>query len=546
MSKNNMNDIEIKAINAELTDQIMKDLTTPIKQRKGFDFNSSTVTVPRYFYRIIGYKTTEDEYYDNLYSFNRQLSSFNGLYYKFDKGLNRNIDMNLQNKIDTIFTKCLVGGILDTSLLISYINDQGIMNNDIHNVSSLQIKGNFKGILDYYLSSMPNVVYADVKVLISYVFYWINLYVKNIYSKFSFDNVNPKILYYGNISKEEVFFLILLGSLGCDILYFNPESTGTFTEIDRVNAFSKEILYNNRSGIKAYPDSLRERVKTSAYNAREEINKTLFSEDSKFYRPWQFADYNIEAVTLKTTYEEINIWAKENAVMRDGWKIEGGTVFIPNIFAKVNGTHEDIEKYLKEINEIANQKIAKFYIDLPIHEVVPLEYGKLEQIYPSKYGREFDTEKLLKASWWKYKELRTGLQRNIAEKIKELCLNPIVKSSENVDLRDKQVDIFSVLINLDMKHLQILQGFDYPGEVPKIIIYNNEENGNISYEDSIMLLFMNAMGVDIIIYNPSGYNDIEEYLSEDVYDIHRMEKLSFNLKFRKPIEKKGFFKNLFK
>jgi hypothetical protein len=370
--------------------------------------------------------------------------------------------------------------------------------------------------------------------------------LKNIFSKFNFEQINPKILYYGNISKEEVFFLILLSTLGCDIIYFNPESAGTFTEIDKVNAFSKEILYNNRGCIKDYPESLRERVKTTAYNAREEINKTLFSEGSKFYRPWQFADYNIEAVTLKTTYEEINIWSKEKAMLRDGWKVEGSKVTIPNIFAKVSGTHVDIEKYFKEAHEIIDQKLTKFYIDLPILEVMPLEYGKLEQVYPSRFGAEFNIEKLIKAPWWKYRELRTGLQKNIAQKIKELCLNPIVKTSENVDLRDKQVDIFSVLINLDMKHLQILQGFDYPEQVPKIIIYNNEQNGNISYEDSIMLLFMNAMGVDIIIYNPSGYNDIEEYLSDDIYDIHRLSELSFNLKFRKPVEKKGFFKSLFK
>jgi hypothetical protein len=546
MSKKSLNNIEIKAINLDLSDQILQDLSTPIKNRKGFDFNSYTVTVPRYFYRIIGYKTTEDEYYDSLFTFNRQLSSFQGLYFRFDKGLSRNIDMNLQNKVDDIFKKCFVGGMLDTASLISYINDEGLIDNEIKNISTLQMRGNFKGILDYYLSTLQNIVYEDVKVIVSYVLHWMNFYVRNVYAKFSFDNVNPKILYYGNITKEEVFFLILLGTLGCDILYFNPEATGSFTEIDKVNAFSKEILYSNRSEIKPYPDSLRERVKTTAYSAREEINKTLFAEDSKFYRPWQFADYNIEAVTLKTTYEEINIWSKEKAMMRDGWKIEGGTVYIPNIFAKINGTHEDIEKYFKDTNEIAEQKLTKFYIDLPIIEVVPLEYGKLEQIYPSRYGIDFDIEKMMKAPWWKYKELRTGLQRNIAEKIKELCLNPIVKSSENVDLRDKQVDIFSVLINLDMKHLQILQGFDYPNEVPKIIIYNNEQNGNISYEDSIMLLFMNAMGVDIFIYNPSGYNDIEEFLSEDVYDIHRLEKLSFNLKFRKPAPKKGFFKNWFK
>lgn len=62
-----------------------------------------------------------------------------------------------------------------------------------------------------------------------------------------------------------------------------------------------------------------------------------------------------------------------------------------------------------------------------------------------------------------------------------------------------------------------------------------------------MLSFLNAMGVDIIIYNPSGYTDIERYIYSDMYDLHHLEEVSFNLDFKKiSTKKKGFFKNLFK
>jgi len=117
---------------------------------------------------------------------------------------------------------------------------------------------------------------------------------------------------------------------------------------------------------------------------------------------------------------------------------------------------------------------------------------------------------------------------------------------EQEDLRDLQVDIFSVLINLDGEMLELLQAYDYPEEVPKIVVYNNEENGNLSFEDCIMLAFMNSIGIDIIIYNPSGYNDIENFIYPQQYDIHRLENMSFKLHFKKYIEKKkGFFESLF-
>ena len=202
--------------------------------------------------------------------------------------------------------------------------------------------------------------------------------------------------------------------------------------------------------------------------------------------------------------------------------------------------------YFKEINQVISQKLTKFYNELPIMNAVHLEYGKFNQIYPSIGFSEFNTQEMINSPWWKYKELRSGLQKNIAEKIKELCLSPVIINVEKEDLRDLQVDIFSVLINLDTTILELLQAYDYPEEVPKIVVYNNEENGNLSFEDCIMLAFMNSMGIDIIIYNPSGYNDIENFINPDQYDIHRLEDVSFKLHFKKYVEKKkGFLRICF-
>ena len=127
------------------------------------------------------------------------------------------------------------------------------------------------------------------------------------------------------------------------------------------------------------------------------------------------------------------------------------------------------------MNEIIGQENTLFVNKLPIIDVVPLEYGKLQQVYPAQSREGFNTSKMLEASWWKYKELRVGLQKAMAEKIKQVTLNPIIYNVDNQPTRDFQVDIFSVLINLNTSILQLLQKFDYPEEVPKIVIYNNEK-----------------------------------------------------------------------
>jgi hypothetical protein len=546
MEKNNLNNLEIQSVNLDIDEDIVSSLKTLVYKREKFEYNSNVVVIPKYFYRFIGIKKDEKDYYESLYKLDNELKKIGPSYKRFSEGLDKNISIRLQNVLNDIWIKVFQGEFIDVSLIINLISDNGLFPNLSNKVLLQQIKNNFKGLMEYYIKSNETMDKQNIKVVLSYMIHWINVYSKELFEKFDYMRINPKVVFYGDISKAEVFYLILLSTLGCDILYFNPKNFGIFHEIDKYNAFSKEIVYNCKGEIKPFPSNIEDRIKTTAYSAKEELNKTLFTDDSGFYRPWQFADYNMQAVTLNTTYEEIYIWIKEKAHIREGFNVKDSTVVIPNIFSKVCGTHEKIDTYFKEINEVVTQKFTKFYNELPIMDVVHLEYGKFNQIYPNNAFSEFNIEGMLSSSWWKYKELRTGLQKTMAEKIKDLCLNPVIINVEQEDLRDLQVDIFSVLINLDGAILELLQAYDYPEEVPKIVVYNNEENGNLSFEDCIMLAFMNSMGIDIIIYNPSGYNDIENYIYPDQYDIHRLENVSFELSFKKHVEKKkGFFESLF-
>ncbi|MBU3182085.1 YceG family protein [Clostridium psychrophilum] len=546
MEKNNLNKLEIKTVNLDINEDIISSLETEIYKRSKFEYNSNVVIIPNYFYRFIGIKTNEKDYYEKLYRIDKELNKIGVSYKRFSKGLDKNIIISLQNVLNDIWKKVFKYDVLDVSLIINLISDKGLFPKLSNKVLLEQIKNNLKGLIEYYIKSNETIDNNNIKLIINYIIHWINIYSKELFEHFDYIKVNPKILFYGEITKAEVFYLILLSTLGCDILYFNPKDAGCFHEIDKNNAFSKEIVYNYNNEIKPFPTNMEERIKTTAYNAKQELNKTLFTDDSGFYRPWQFADYNVEAVTLNTTYEEIYIWIKQKAYLREGFNVKGSTVVLPNMFSKICGTHEDINFYFKEINQVVTQKFTKFYKELPIMNAVHLEYGKFDQIYPSNDFEQFNEEKMIKSSWWKYKELRSGLQKTMAEKIKDLCLNPVIINVEHEELRDLQVDIFSVLINLDTTMLELLQSFDFPEEVPKIVVYNNEDNGNLSFEDCIMLTFMNSMGIDIIIYNPSGYNDIENFIYPERYDTHRLEDVSFKLQFKKYTgRKKGFFGNLF-
>ena len=61
---------------------IFDDLILPANKRIGF-IGGSVPFIPVYFYRYIGIKQNEDEYYNDLFRLDKNLSILDGLYLKF-------------------------------------------------------------------------------------------------------------------------------------------------------------------------------------------------------------------------------------------------------------------------------------------------------------------------------------------------------------------------------------------------------------------------------------------------------------------------------
>ncbi|KYH28239.1 MULTISPECIES: YceG family protein [Clostridium] len=304
----------------------------------------------------------------------------------------------------------------------------------------------------------------------------------------------------------------------------------------------------------------RKRTETEAFKINEELMEMLHDESSGCYVPWQFANYKVHADTLKTTYDEVILWGKQEAMIRPGWQVKGKGVIIPNIFAKVSGVHRDVKLYREQVSALVKEENTLFFKKFPLYKQrLPKDVNKIYSKMLKKNG-EIDKGKLLTSEYWKYKRLNSALQESIADKIIEFCkissfwkyktykvklrfslINRIIeffysliyKESKDEDMM--KISIFAILTNLDEELLDLLQNFDYPLKVPKIIIYNNNERKSLTFADAVTLMFMNSMGVDIIIFNPGGTSDIENYVKEDFYDTHRLEEIHPNLPYRRNI-----------
>lgn len=303
---------------------------------------------------------------------------------------------------------------------------------------------------------------------------------------------------------------------------------------------------------------MKHRTATQAFKLSEEINDILHDKESGCYKPWQFSSYKVERDTLKTTYEEIVLWGSQEAMIRPGFKVGVREIVIPNLFSKINGVHEDIKQYREEINQLLEEENVLFFKKFPLYKK---RYKKAEsKAYFNilNLNGELEKNRLLSSDSWRYKTLNPVLQEKMADLIIEFCRIPyfwkhrnfktklrlplinrimdIVLMFLNTNERDEKmmkVSTFVVLNNLDKELIEILKSFDYPMKVPKIVIYNNNKGKHMSYADALTLMFMNALGIDIVIFNPAGASDIENYVKEEYYDIHRLEEYRNNLPYRK-------------
>lgn len=272
------------------------------------------------------------------------------------------------------------------------------------------------------------------------------------------------------------------------------------------------------------------RQETDAYKASVEIDRILHYETDGNYRPWQFEDYKVNVIPFKTTYDELFILWKEESRFRQGFKVEDNTITISNIFAKISGTHKDIEHYYKELELLKQNEIRTIFITS-----VPFTLNNKTIIYDKNILNNnglFDLEKIQSFSNYPFGYLKTSSQNLIFSKINELIdSNDLFKFKITDEIKFK---VLNVILNLDEKYLNLIQTFDYSFETPKVVIFDNNKN-LFSQEDSIVLAFLHLIGFDIAVFTPTGYNNLEKYINDLYFDTHKLEDVNYNLKLSKKI-----------
>lgn len=354
----------------------------------------------------------------------------------------------------------------------------------------------------------------------------------------------PVLLYYGDISQAELFFLHFMSRCGFDVAYITPNKKMLDMTVEKNTENRMQIFQlplTKESG--KYPDKpVKMSMATVAYNAERELDEMLYNGDAGIFRDFQFP--NSQAVTLKTTFEEIGILWKQEAKFRTGFAVSGNLVSVPNIFAKISGVKRgDVGDYWDEVrSRLTPDTILRIKQDAPAPD------GTLDlSAYRSFFrNNQLDIEKLKASPLNRYSYLPDRTQDFIFYKFQEAADSGFIKLSGD----ELMCAILHYGLSLDKELLKILQRFDFTKQLPKLI-YIDAVEATFTVEECIHTVLCNLFGFDILVYTPTGYKNLETYVDSRAFEEHTMDEFLYNIevpKLKIPSDDKnsGFFGRLFR
>ena len=373
-----------------------------------------------------------------------------------------------------------------------------------------------------------------------YILCWFQRYIPDLLGNTDIHSPAPILIYFGNVETDtESLFLNMVAKLPIDVIIFNPEKKGDKLTGERLY----EVHFEETLKVNEFPtDGNNLSMGTMAYNAERDLDTMMYS-DTGMYRDMQFSKANI--IKLSTTYEEINIYWKQEARFRPNFSTVDDIVNIPVMFAKISGVaNSDTNTYFQNIKDLLTDTTL-IYKNENIYDRNCTVAAGVPSFF--KNGR-LDREGIKHSQIYKYDYLRAETQDYILDKLSELLRR---KTIAGTGQNGTEYKIITIVLDLPKEILRFIQSFDFTKCPPKLIIVNTTETV-ISLEDSIIVAFLNLIGFDIVFFIPTGYDNVNKYFNNQIMEEHIIGNYLYDIaipdfnRLRSVKEKKkSFFSRLF-
>lgn len=386
---------------------------------------------------------------------------------------------------------------------------------------------------------------------------WTFTYIRPLSAHFN-DNNSPKVFYYGDITRHEIYFLMMLYLMTFDVVFLNTLRDNAWSEVDTLQLSEIELSNNIQQIIPLRTliqnANVIEQETSATLQMQNEIDNNLYT-NSGVYRPWQFIDGYTKSKFIKGTIYDLNSNYKEPAKVRNGFEINNDVVIVPNLFYQIDGVDNDYVKLCNMCFNTPNTLILNLDSDddmtlfmkpfnVSNEEMLKLTFCQLSD-------GSYNISKIKQLPYYTWSPLRDSLEDLLLNKINETLKDSLLFRCTLS--QEAQLQFIACILSLKDEVIQLIDSFDFTEKVPKIVIFCENKYFFKENDPNLFILgYLNEIGIDIVILNPSGMGSMDDVISKDRFNEVRLEEMNYNLtmsqlqedikKLNKP---KGFFARLF-
>ncbi|WP_300954963.1 YceG family protein, partial [uncultured Clostridium sp.] len=156
----------------------------------------------------------------------------------------------------------------------------------------------------------------------------------------------------------------------------------------------------------------------------------------------------------------------------------------------------------------------------------------------------FDIDELKKLSIYKFKKYSEDVQNFLLNKF-----NETIKSKElfnKVFTKEEILKLLILVLGLNESIVRLIDNFDFTSNIPKLVIYLEDEN-TMPESMQMLLGYLHIVGIDIVIFNPSGLFNINNVIKASALNDFRLDVMKYNSKYKNLMNlKQGVFSRFLK
>lgn len=348
---------------------------------------------------------------------------------------------------------------------------------------------------------------------------WLNRYKEELFGNWDIYNM-PVVIFLNSWKQDnQNLFIKYLTNLPVDTFMLLPDLT---QPVEYVAPLVFEQKFSDSLVVDKFPkDETQMVVGTVAYHAEQELNEIMYDGNSGMYRNQQYKKAN--TVTLQTMYEEISIIWKEEAQFRPNFGTTDDSIIIPVIFSKICGVKDgNTKQYWADVKRLI---IGSTYVIKKVPFCYNDEHNPVKPHARRWYQNgKLQREIIINHKDFMYSHLRVEVQQHILDKLELLINRKIIKGTGT----GVEYTIVATILALNRDIVRLLQRFDFTKNIPKIVCVDTTES-TYSQEDSIILAFLNLVGFDIILFTPTGYQNIEKYFETSIINEHQIGEYMYDM-----------------